>query len=141
MTVNQSDGTVYAAGYSAPKFPEELEVFPYEIEGIFTTPFLAVIPTDTSSSVTGYLIDDSVYDLALPLSIVWTGDGIDACMGADISGNGTVNFEDFAYLANQWLKNPNIPSADIYPIAAGDGNVNISDLMILSEYWLKSGCN
>ena len=38
-----------------------------------------------------------------------------------------VDYEDLAILAEQWLKTPGIPSADIAPRPAGDGEVNFLD--------------
>jgi beta-lactam-binding protein with PASTA domain len=60
---------------------------------------------------------------------------IDAGVPGDISGDGKVNFDDFAILAGQWDDAPGNPSADIAP--SPDGHVWIEDLMYLADNWLK----
>jgi hypothetical protein len=41
-------------------------------------------------------------DLALPISIVWTGTA--KCGGADLDGSGIVNLADFAVFTANWLE-------------------------------------
>ncbi len=60
---------------------------------------------------------------------------IDAGIPGDISGDGKVNFEDFAILAGQWDAAPGNPSADIAP--PPNGRVWIEDLMYLAENWMN----
>jgi hypothetical protein len=60
---------------------------------------------------------------------------IDAGVSGDISGDGKVNFDDFAILAQQWDAAPGNPSADIDP--SPDGRVWIEDLMYLAENWMN----
>jgi hypothetical protein len=55
---------------------------------------------------------------------------------ADFSGNCTVNFEDYAILANQWFRPPGDPSADVAP-EPPDGIVNWRDLAVLADEWLQ----
>ena len=78
MTENRADGTLYVAGFTAPKLPDDEpikrtlgQVFP-GLPEIFTTPVLAVIPVD-STSVEAKAIGGSDPSLALPLSVAWTG--------------------------------------------------------------------
>jgi hypothetical protein len=54
----------------------------------------------------------------------------------DINGDGEVNLEDLAVMANQWRQAPTAFSADIGPTPSGDGVVDFQDLAILTEYWL-----
>jgi hypothetical protein len=54
----------------------------------------------------------------------------------DITGDGRVDFTDFAILAGQWGQAPGIPSADIYPLFDGDGCVDTLDLSELAGDWL-----
>jgi hypothetical protein len=85
--------------------------------------------------------NDLANDLALPLSIVWTGTitAEDNCGGADISGNGRVDLADFAIVESQWLGVPGTPSADIAPEPL-DNLVNLTDLAVVAAYWLESEC-
>jgi len=79
--------------------------------------------------------------LALPLSIVWTGELAAKCGGADFTGtNGRVDYKDFAVLASQWQQAPGVPSADIAPYPV-DGVVNLKDLAAFAEHWLDENCN
>jgi len=55
----------------------------------------------------------------------------------DINNDGYVDFIDYAILANQWLKAPSFPSADIAPSPNGDGVVNYLDLSELAGHWLE----
>jgi len=54
---------------------------------------------------------------------------------SDITGDGEVDFEDLAKLAEQWLGPPGSPSADIAPQPDGDGIVNFLDFAKLAEEW------
>jgi hypothetical protein len=54
---------------------------------------------------------------------------------ADISGEGGVDFFDYAIFASQWKQMPGVPSADIAP-PGGDGIVNEKDFAFLIKYWL-----
>jgi len=144
MTENPDDGTVYATGFTAPKFGDNLEDLPPEIEdqGIYTTAILAEIPLATAGPVDAKKFNDATGEpIVLPMSIAWTGGKLPKCNGADISGNGKVDMEDFAILASQWLGTAGNPSADIAPERYYDGEVDILDLAAFSAYWLHSGCN
>jgi hypothetical protein len=61
----------------------------------------------------------------------------DGTLSADLNCNGTVNFEDFAVLADQWLQPPGILSADMAP-EPGDGTVNFLDFAVFAENWLET---
>ena len=54
----------------------------------------------------------------------------------NLAGDGKVNFQDFAELANYWQQSE--PSADIGPWPIGDGIVNMLDLAVLTEDWLQA---
>jgi hypothetical protein len=54
----------------------------------------------------------------------------------DITGDCFVNFKDFSTLANQWLKSPGTPSADIAP-EPPDSFVDTLDLAVLAADWLE----
>ena len=66
--------------------------------------------------------------MSMPLS------ALDA-IGGDITGDGSVNLEDFVIMTQQWNTIPGVPSADIaLPL---DNYVGIEDLMYLIENWLN----
>jgi hypothetical protein len=71
ITEDPAEGTLYATGFTAPKFATE-DALPYgELDdSIFTTPILAVLPADTNEPVEATEVAGC--DLVLPLSIVWT---------------------------------------------------------------------
>lgn len=54
----------------------------------------------------------------------------------NLTGDGKVNFQDFAELANYWQQNE--PSADIGPWPIGDGVVDMLDAAVLVEDWLQA---
>lgn len=56
----------------------------------------------------------------------------------DINNDGSVDYGDFAILAEQWQQPPGTPSADIAPAPDGDGIVDGFDLSFFAEYWLKN---
>jgi hypothetical protein len=55
----------------------------------------------------------------------------------DFTGDGIVDFEDLAILAEQWLQPPGIPSADIWLAPNGDDFVDFRDFAILADNWMK----
>jgi hypothetical protein len=64
---------------------------------------------------------------------------------ADIApedGDGTVDFLDFAVLANAWLATPTSsnwnPKANIAPLSSPDSSIDILDLAAFTEFWLHS---
>lgn len=97
------------------------------------------------------------YDLTILVSdygdAIWDTyfavDGIVLCHNpppaGDLSCDCTVNFEDFALLAVDWLcdcNNPNVyndPNSNclLGTDLTGDGPVDTKDLQIMSEYWLE----
>jgi hypothetical protein len=139
MTENPDDGTLYATGFTAPKFPEE--ELPSEVEDyVFTTPMLAVLPPDTNEAVQAVEITicDVNQPLALPLSIVWAA----TLYGrADLTGDMTVNLDDFAVFAQHWLETgcavlDDCSGADLDKSDA----VDWEDLAVLTRRWLEAGC-
>jgi parallel beta-helix repeat protein len=52
---------------------------------------------------------------------------------ADFSGDGIVNFKDFAVLAGEWMEEGDNKTSDLN----GDGIVNIDDLDLLTKVWLR----
>jgi hypothetical protein len=54
---------------------------------------------------------------------------------ADIDRDGSVDFNDFGILANQWRDGIGIPAADIYP-PGGDGFLDNNDVGVFCAHWL-----
>ena len=114
-------------------------VLPSQIDSIFTTPMLATIPSGATGPIDATVIAGS--DLALPFSIVWSGELPAKCGGADITGSsGRADLNDFAVLASQWQQTGTL-SGDIAPQPDGDNIVNLEDLAALAEHWLETNCN
>jgi hypothetical protein len=136
------DGTLYAAGFTAPKFGAH-QPLPSGIETVFTTPMLAVFAPGDPEPVDAIAIDtcDSNLPLRLPLSILWADEVYD---GADLTGNGLVNFKDVAFLAQYWRDSCSGPDfcagADLEPVYTPDGDVDMADLSILARNWLQGRC-
>lgn len=70
---------------------------------------------------------------------------IDNRIVADIwpeSGDGVVDFRDFAVLADAWLTNSESsnwnPKADMAPLSSPDGIIDFFDLALFTEYWLNT---
>jgi len=138
ITENPADGTLYITGLTFPKFAKK-EPLSSQINSIFTTPMLAAVPSGAAGPIDASVITGS--DLALPLSIIWTGGLTVKCGGADIAGSsGKVDFEDFALLASQWQQTGTL-AADIAPLPNGDDVVDLEDLAAFAEHWLDENCN
>ncbi len=116
----------------------------------FYDPYLAWVPLGVNNVSAVCILDanDPNNDLAMPLSIVWTGarPAQELCGGADLDGSGRVDMPDFAWLARYW-RNTNCAApnnycegADLEPEANPDGDVDLKDLEILAEHWLDAGC-
>jgi hypothetical protein len=138
ITENPVDGTLYVAGLTLPKLPGDEDFPSQQIDRIFTTPMLAAIPSGANAPIDATVITGS--DLALPLSIIWTGELTAKCGGADITGSsGRVDSNDFAVLAFQWQQTGTL-SADIAPYPV-DEVVDLKDLAAFAEHWLETNCN
>jgi hypothetical protein len=110
----------------------------------FYDPYLAEAPLGYNE-VNAVCVDAN--DLAMPLSICWTGalPAQELCGGADLTGNGSVNILDFAKLASYWRSTNcfafnNCNGADLEPMETPDGDVDLKDLDVMAEYWLDTGC-
>jgi hypothetical protein len=142
MAQNPQDGTLYVAGFTAPKFPEA-EKLPSQVkEEVFTTPTLAFIAADANEQVEASVF--AACDLALPSSIVWTGT-LPKCGGADFGPDGTVNWIDLSVISQYWLETncealDDCGGADLEPVGEPDGDVDLRDLAVFAQYWLDAGC-
>jgi uncharacterized delta-60 repeat protein len=112
----------------------------------FYDPYLAWVPLGVNnvSAVCILDVNHPDNDLAMPLSIVWTGaQPQEKCGGADLDGSGTVSLPDFAWLARYWrtkcVDSNNYSyceMADLEP----DGYIDLKDLDVLAEHWLDTSC-
>ena len=142
ITEDPISGTLWVVGFSMdpPQYPN-----PYALP--FYDPNLAQIPIGAIEVVAvNTLTADPENDLALPLSIVWTGPLPQKCGGADLDGNGIIDLPDFARIALYWLdmdcaSKSHCQGADLEPEYEPDGDVDIGDLSILSENWLNDACS
>jgi hypothetical protein len=149
ITEDPSTRALWITGYSMnctlPRFPDS----PSPAAGPFYDPYIAKVPAGVNDVNAICILDANypTYDLAMPMSIVWTGSraaALKKCGGADLSGNGTVNMFDFAILARHWLNTGcapgNCENSDIEPQLNPDGDVDIMDLDIMANYWLNINC-
>jgi hypothetical protein len=111
----------------------------------FYDPYLAKVPLGINEVNAICILDSN--DLAMPLSITWTGalPPPKKCGGADLNGDGVVNFKDLAQLAAYWrftncadLVNCN--GADLEPEQIPDGDVDLRDLDVMADNWLNTNC-
>jgi hypothetical protein len=150
ITEDPDSGNLWVIGYTMPQYltylPGNLSQMPQ-----FYDPYLAEVPYELdipydSNSVDATCVseinDPNGFDLALPLSIVWSGTVTvsELCGGANLDNIGTVDFADFAILASQWHSIPDTPSADIAPKPITDNFVDVQDLAVIAQYWLESDC-
>jgi hypothetical protein len=145
ITEDPLTNSLWMTGFSFHSMPSNpLEMNPYE-DSPFYDPYLANVPSGINNVLAICILDAN--DLAMPLSIVWTGarPAIERCGGADLDESSEVSLPDFAILARHWLDNSCVaPSycegADLEPQAFPDGDVDIWDLDVLAEHWLDTGC-
>ena len=122
------------------------EVNPYALP--FYDPYLAKVPYKVPYGVSDVnaVCILGAGDLAMPLSICWTGALPPKCGGADLNKNGAVNLEDLAVLASHWLEtdcsasNNYCEGADLEPLGSRDGTVNLKDLDVFVDHWLETNC-
>ena len=151
ITENPTTGTLWVAGFSM-KLPvgHSPSAFLYNSYLCpFYEPNLAEVPIgsdDVNAICTSS--DDPNNDLALPLSIVWTG-AISLpekkCGGADLYKSGDVDLKDFSAFAQHWLETGCVVpgwcgGADLDPYIRNRGQVDLVDLAIFVHHWLESGC-
>jgi len=141
ITEDLGTNELWVSGFNFnDNLPSEIEV-PSSNSSPFYEPYLALIPPSAGdgTTVTAYSLENSDpnNDLALPLSIIWT----DICGGADFTGNGIVNLQDFAVLASNWLSvcnqdNDWCDGVDLNKLSP----VDLLDWRIFADHWLKD-CN
>jgi len=106
ITEDPDSGTLWVVGFTMPDIPEYIDSDP--LSEPFYRPYLAKIPRGAAGPVDANCLYDPVAhpdnDLALPISVLWTGIKEDKCPLANIDGSGRVNFADIALLAEHWLQ-------------------------------------
>ncbi|MHC4642539.1 MAG: hypothetical protein ACYS32_12915, partial [Planctomycetota bacterium] len=138
ITGEPSTGCLWIVGFNMDTFP--LPPWPNPTQPPFYKPCLAKVPYGDNLVQAESIYDSSSHDLALPTSIVWTKPV--TCGGADINGDGKVNFTDLTVIGSAWLTgigdaewnsegNIGIPA---------DGFIDNRDLAVLVEHWLETGC-
>ena len=101
VTEDPGTGTLWVVGFTMPDIPEDIDSDP--LSEPFYRPYLAKIPQEAEGPVDAICLYDPVKypdnDLALPISVLWTGIKENKCLLANIDRSGRVNFADIAILA------------------------------------------
>jgi len=143
ITEDPLNGSLWVVGFEMQDIP----LYIYLSDAPFYEPYLAEIPYGSSGPVQAISLSDA-NDLALPMSIVWTGTVVpeEKCGGADLDQSGDVSFTDFAILAS-WYRldsdcadSNDCEGADLEPEASPDGDVDIKDVAVFALHWLETGC-
>jgi len=142
ITVDPATGSAWVLGFKMENIPYQ----PTATDSAFYEPYIAEIPYESTGPVDANCLSDSYpgpsNDLALPLSIVWTGTA--KCGGVDLDGSGVVNLADFAVFTAYWLDSgcvlPNnwCAGCDLDPVFLDRGDVNVIDLAIFAQHWLET---
>jgi hypothetical protein len=143
ITEDPTTGTLWAAGFcmEPPEYPSPDELPFYD-------PYFAKIPIN-SNNVNAICTSsgDPNNDLALPLSIVWSGATSlnKKCGGADLDYSGYVDLKDFSFFAQHWYESGCVVpdwcgGADLDPYIRDRGQVDLVDLAIFVKNWLESDC-
>jgi hypothetical protein len=140
ITEDPVTGTIWAVGFKMPVIPQEILLS----SGPFYEPYLAKIPYGSSAVTAVPISSGGGNDLALPLSVIWTGTE-PKCQGLDFDISGTVDYLDFAVFAAHWKQSgcttPDwCGGCDLDPYFGDRGQVDITDLRIFGRYWLSSDC-
>jgi hypothetical protein len=142
MTEDPVTKTLWVTGFNFNSRPPSVDpdILP------FYDPYIAKISSEANNVLAIRCVVDA-NDLAMPLSICWTGalSPQEKCGGADLSGDGVVNLKDLAKLAAYWrftncAAPNNCNGADLEPQEIPDGDVDLKDLDVLADYWLNNNC-
>ena len=147
VTVEPATGSAWVLGFKMSA--TGMQHIPYQptadIASAFYEPYIAEVPYQSTGPVDANCLSDSYpgpsNDLALPLSIVWTGTA--KCGGVDPDGDGIVNFADFAIFVSHWIDSGCLfptwcEGTDVDPAFGDRGDVNVIDLAIFAQYWLDT---
>ena len=140
MTCSSDSKTLYVTGFTMRDIPDivnDIYIKP------FYHPYLAEISASAQSatSVSAHRLDsDPNSNLALPLSIVWTGDIDDGCGNANLDDNTWIDLYDFKILAQHWLENCKATSWCNEADVNRNTYVDLTDLRIMTQNWIKEEC-
>ena len=136
---NPSNGDIWVSGFTMSNIPEYLN-------SIYLDPFYEPYVAHLSSGgvvqeVLALSLDnDPNNDLALPLSIQWTGT-LDPCQRADIDGSGDVGLGDLIRMAQAWLSVPVDSNWDqACDLAEPLNLIDFFDFAIMGRNWKEGGC-
>ena len=135
ITEDPTTGTLWVVGFRMQDIPE----YPTANDPPFWEPYIAEIQTDSNEVEAVSLSDPNSgpgNDLALPLSIIWTGP-THKCGYADLDESGDVGLSDLCEVALRWL-DPNCATSDDCDGADIDlnGLVNYEDWSLFFDCWL-----
>jgi hypothetical protein len=142
VTVDPATGSAWVLGFKMDDIPYKPTA---DMVSAFYEPYIAEVPYESTGPVDANCLSDSYpgpsNDLALPVSIVWTGTA--KCGGVDPDGNGIVDLADFAVLTAKWFQSGCMfptwcGGTDVDPAFVDRGNVDESDLVIFARYWLDT---
>jgi parallel beta-helix repeat protein len=136
ITEEPATGALWIVGFNMDSFPQ----WPNPFQPPFYHPCLAEVPYGSNLVQAESIYDPGTHDLALPTSIVWTRPV--KCGGADIDGDGKVNFADLAVLGLAWLAGIGDAewNSDVNISVPADAFIDNRDLAVLAEHWLENGC-
>lgn len=136
ITEEPATGSLWIVGFNMDSFPQ----WPNPFQPPFYHPCLAEVPYGSNLVQAESIYDPGTHDLALPTSIVWTKPV--KCGGADINGDGKVNFADLAVLGSAWLAGIGDAewNSDVNISVPADAFIDNRDLAVLAERWLENGC-
>jgi len=136
VTENPDTGDVWVGGFQMSDIPEYLNNINIPA---FYEPYVAKLSsTGVVEKVMCLTDNDPNNDLALPISIQWTGvTTTDACEDADIDDSGDVGLGDLMRMARAWLSSPTDSNWDAECDLATPMNnyIDLLDMSILSECW------
>jgi len=132
ITEDPATGSLWVVGFNM-----DIPEYPDPTKPPFYYPRLAKVPLG-SNNVQAQSPSGS-YDLAMPLSVVWTKTV--NCGGADLNKSNRVNFDDFAILRSRWRNSNCTPptwcdGADLN----NSKTVELMDVAVLARHWLETGC-
>ena len=141
ITEDPVTGDIWIAGFTMERIPTE-----YDMQNEYTLlnskpfyrPMLATFSPGSANSCDAMCLSDysdSEFDLALPLSILWTGPR-SIQPEPDLTGDGVVDARDLDRLADNWLNSgcagpEDCGGADLNGSTTVDGK----DLAIMGRYW------